>query len=92
VYASQRSVSQNDDTQHFLQEIDTEYTRHPFYSSRHMVAYLRRRGYCVNRKCVQRLMSLLGLAGMASSPATSRLHPQHKVYPYQPFLSFLKFI
>lgn len=52
LYASRRSVSENDDTQRLLQEIDAEYTRHPFYGSRRMVAYLRRLGYHVNRKRV----------------------------------------
>jgi putative transposase len=65
-----------------LREIDTEYTRHPFYGSRRMVVHLRGLGHSVNRKRVQRLMGVLGLAGMAPGPNTSRAHPQNKVYPY----------
>ena len=65
-----------------LVEIDTEYTRHPFYGSRKMTVYLRGRGHRINRKRVQRLMGILGLAGMAPGPNTSRPHPQHTVYPY----------
>jgi len=56
--------------------IDAEYTRHPFYGSRKMVAYLATQGYRVNRKRVQRLMRVLGLAGMAPGPDSTRPHPQ----------------
>jgi putative transposase len=62
--------------------IDEEYTNRPFYGSRRMVVFLRGRGYCVNRKRVQRLMREMGLAGMAPGPTTSKPHPEHKVYPY----------
>ena len=62
--------------------IDTEYTKHPFYGSRRMGVVLRKAGYKVNRKRVQRLMRMMGLAGMAPGPNTSRPHPEHKVYPY----------
>jgi len=62
--------------------IDEEYTNRPFYGSRRMVVFLRGRGYCVNRKRIQRLMRGMGLAGMAPGPATSKPHPEHKVYPY----------
>lgn len=62
--------------------IDEEYTRHPFFGSRKIRVYLRGLGHRVNRKCVQRLMRILGLAGMAPGPNTSKAHPQHKVYPY----------
>ena len=62
--------------------IDGEYTRHPFYGSRKMVAFLGKAGHRINRKRVQRLMRLMGLAGMAPGPNTSRAHPAHKIYPY----------
>lgn len=62
--------------------IDEEYTNRPFYGSRRMVVFLRGRGYCVNRKRVQRLMREMSLAGMAPGPNTSKAQPGHKVYPY----------
>jgi len=65
-----------------LDLIDQEYTRHPFYGSRRMTQYLRKEGYQVNRKRVQRLMRTLGLAGMTPGPKTSEPHPEHRVYPY----------
>jgi len=66
----------------YMRLIDEEYTRHPFYGSRRMGVFLRRSGYQVNRKRVQRLMRDMALAGMAPGPATSQPHPQHRVYPY----------
>ncbi len=62
--------------------LDAQYTETPFYGSRRMTALLRKRGFMVNRKRVQRLMRTLGLAGMAPGPNTSRPHPEHKIYPY----------
>ena len=47
-----------------------------------MVAYLRQKGYEINRKRVQRLMRHMGLAGMAPGPKTSTPHPEHRIYPY----------
>lgn len=66
----------------YMRLIDEEYTRHPFYGSRRMSAFLRGCGHTVCRKRVQRLMRCMGLAGMAPGPATSRPHPGHKIYPY----------
>jgi putative transposase len=65
-----------------LRLLDGKYTRHPFYGTRKMVAWLRDQGHAVNRKRVQRLMRILGLVAMAPGPDTSKRHPQHTVYPY----------
>lgn len=81
-YARQQPVTASSDDLDLMRRLDEEYTRHPFYGSRRMLAFLRRRGYPVNRKRVQRLMRIMGLAGMAPGPATSVPHPDHKVYPY----------
>jgi putative transposase len=81
-YTQRDSTTINQEECILLNEIDAEYTRHPFYGSRKMVVYLRIKGHNINRKRVQRLMNILGLAGMAPGPATSRKHPQHPVYPY----------
>ena len=62
--------------------IDEEFTRHPFYGTRRMMAVLCVAGHKINRKRVQRLMRDMGLAGMAPGPNTSSPHPEHKVYPY----------
>ena len=51
--------------------IDEEYTRHPFLGSRGMRDYLRRKGYQVNRKRVQRLMRVMGLASIWTGTAVT---------------------
>lgn len=62
--------------------IDEEYTRHPFYGSRQMRNWLRRQGYKINRKRVQRLMRKMGLVSVAPKPNTSRRAPAQQIYPY----------
>jgi putative transposase len=65
-----------------MRTIDEEYTAHPFYGSRQMRNVLRRQGYKINRKRVQRLMRIMGLQSVAPKPGTSTPCPGHKVYPY----------
>ena len=62
--------------------IDEQYLKTPSWGSRSMRNHLRRLGYKVNRKKVQRLMRLMGLEAIYPKPKTSRPHPQHKVYSY----------
>ena len=82
MYAPQMAAKPDEQELILLGLIDAEYTRHPFYGSRKIRQCLRKLGYTINRKRVQRLMGILGLSGMAPGPNTSRPHPQHKVYPY----------
>lgn len=62
--------------------IDEQYLKTPSWGSRSMRNHLRRLGYKVNRKRVQRLMRIMGLEAIYPKPKTSRPHPGHKVYPY----------
>jgi putative transposase len=62
--------------------IDEQYLKTPSWGTRSMRNYLRRLGYKINRKRVQRLMRLMGLEAIYPKPKTSRPHPAHKVYPY----------
>jgi putative transposase len=62
--------------------IDAQYLRTPIWGSRSMRNHLRRLGYKINRKRVQRYMRLMGLEAIYPKPRTSRLHPEHKIYPY----------
>jgi putative transposase len=62
--------------------IDEQYLKTPTWGSRSMRNHLRRLGYKINRKHVQRLMRLMGLEAIYPKPKTSRPHPEHKVYPY----------
>jgi putative transposase len=62
--------------------IDEEYTRHPFYGSRKIRIWLKRRGHNVSRKRVQRLMRKMGIQSIAPKPNTSAPRKDHKIYPY----------
>jgi putative transposase len=65
-----------------MELIDKQYLKIPSWGSRSMRNHLRRLGYKVNRKRVQRLMRLMGLEAIYPKPKTSRPHPEHRVYPY----------
>ena len=62
--------------------IDEQYLKTPTWGTRSMRNYLRRLGYKINRKRVQRLMRLMGLEAIYPKPKTSRPHPENKIYPY----------
>ena len=65
-----------------MELIDKQYLKTPTWGSRSMRNHLRRLGYKINRKRVQRLMRLMGMEAIYPKPRTSRPHPAHKVYPY----------
>ncbi len=62
--------------------IDELYTLRPFYGSRRITATLRREGWRLNRKAVQRHMREMGLAGICPGPNLSKRRSDHQVYPY----------
>ena len=62
--------------------IDEQYTQTPFYGWPRMTAHLRRLGWPVNHKRVQRLMQQMGLQAIYPKPRTSLATPDHKIYPY----------
>jgi len=62
--------------------IDEQFLETPFYGSRQMTRWLRREGYSVSRKRVQRLMRKMGLEALYQRPRTTVAHPEHKIYPY----------
>lgn len=65
-----------------MRMIDEQFLSTPYYGSRQMARHLRRKGYCVSRKRVRRLMKLMGLKAVYQSPKTSVGHQGHKIYPY----------
>jgi len=62
--------------------IDEVYTKTPFYGSRRIREILKRKGYLINRKRIQRLMRLMGIEAIYPKPNLSKPHPGHKIYPY----------
>lgn len=65
-----------------MELIDREYTKHPFYGTRRITAWLKVQGCLVNRKRIQRLMSLMGLEGISPKRNLSKGDKEHKIYPY----------
>lgn len=62
--------------------IDEIYTAHPYYGSRRITAQLKREGFPVNRKAVQRHMREMGIAAISPGPNLSKKRYEHLVYPY----------
>jgi putative transposase len=64
--------------------IDEIYTATPFYGSRKIKEQLRREGWQVNRKLVQRLMREMGLEAICPKPNLSKRGEgsEHRIYPY----------
>jgi putative transposase len=81
-YTQPQGAVEPEESLTLMRRIDEHYTAHPFYGSRKLMAVLRREGWRINRKRVQRLMRLMGIASVAPKPGTSRAHPQHPRYPY----------
>lgn len=66
----------------FMNLIDEQYTRTPFYGVPRMTAWLRRQGYGVNHKRIGRLMRLMGLEAIYPKPRLSIPSKEHPIYPY----------
>ena len=66
----------------YMKLMDRQYLATPFYGSRQFSVWLRKQGYCVNRKRVRRLMQLMGLKAIYRRPRTSEATPGHRIYPY----------
>jgi len=65
-----------------MRRMDELHLEHPFFGSRMLTQMLKRDGWVVNRKRVQRLMRLMGLESLAPKPSTSKPAAEHPVYPY----------
>lgn len=65
-----------------MRRIDELHLKYPFYGSRKLSDALRKEGREANRKCIQRLMRVMGLESMAPKPKTSEPHAEHVRYPY----------
>jgi len=67
---------------HLMDLIDQQYTKRPFYGARQMTESLRRQGYWVNHKRIERLIRKMGIMAIYPKPRTSTKDDSHKVYPY----------
>ena len=62
--------------------IDRQYLTTPFYGARRIAAWLKNKGYEVNRKRIRRLMRIMGLKAIYRRPRISQPAPGHRIYPY----------
>lgn len=65
-----------------LRRLDELHLERPVFGSLRLAALLRREGWEINRKRVQRLMSVLGIRAIYPQKDTSRPEPGHEIYPY----------
>lgn len=75
-------VMETDFNLELMREIDRIYTEIPAYGSRRITEELIRRGYCVNRKRIQRLMQKMGIEVIYPRPNLSKPDISHKKFPY----------
>ncbi len=80
IYYQKRPIK-NEDLE-LMRLIDEQYLKRPVWGSRSMTTFLRRQGWKINRKRVQRLMRTMGLEAVYPRPKTSKANPEHKIYPY----------
>lgn len=66
-----------------MRNLDELHMKHPFMGARRLRDDLWDvHGLRVNRKCVQRLMRLMGIRALYPGAKTTRPNKQHKIYPY----------
>jgi putative transposase len=65
-----------------LRLMDEQYLRTPFYGIRRLTAWLREKGYTINRKRVKRLMELMGWQTLYRKPNTSWKNTANPIFPY----------
>jgi putative transposase len=78
-----RPKGESEENLRLMRLIDEQYTRTPFFGSRRIAAWLRKRKRLpVNRKRVARLMGVIGLEAVYPKPKLSQPGEGHKIYPY----------
>lgn len=80
LYYKPKEKDESDQT--LLNEIREIWIRYPFYGYRRITWSLRQKGFKVNHKRVQRLMSLGGIKAIYPGPNTSKRNQKHAVHPY----------
>lgn len=65
-----------------MEAIDRQYLETPYYGILKMTVELKKQGFHVNHKRVQRLMRVMGIMAIYQKPRTSQRNRQHAVYPY----------
>ena len=76
------AASETPENLKLMRMIDGQYLETPFYGSRRMCEWLKRQGYAVNRKRVQRLMQVMDLEAIYPKRKTTSNCAEHRKYPY----------
>jgi putative transposase len=66
----------------FMNLLDEQYTKTPFYGVRNMLNHLRSLGHAVGKDHVRTLLRKMGLKAIFPGPNLSKPHPDHRIYPY----------
>lgn len=74
--------AESEENLELMRWMDEQYLKTPFYGVRRLTAWLKTKGYRVNRKRVRRLMKLMDWQTLYRKPNTSWKNKQHPVYPY----------
>jgi len=77
-----QATGESEENLKLMRLMDEQYTRHPFFGSRRMAAWLSSQGHEVNRKRVSRLMDVMGIEALHPKPKLSQPGEGHKIYPY----------
>ena len=75
-------VGESEKNIELMRLMDEQHLRTPFFGSRDMTEWLKRKGHRVNRKRIRRLMRLMRLEAVYPKPRTTQRHPRHKIFPY----------
>ncbi len=77
-----QSQGESEENLRLMRLLDQEYTRHPFYGSPRLTAWLRAQGELVNHKRVERLLRVMGLAAVGPRRRLSEPAVGQQIYPY----------
>jgi putative transposase len=81
IYFRPQGLSSRD--QELMKAIDELYTAYPFYGSRKLAKELgRQRKEQISRKCIQRLMRIMGIEAIYPKPNLSQNNAPHPIFPY----------
>jgi putative transposase len=75
-------VGESEENIELMRLMDEQHLLRPFFGSRDMTEWLKRKGHRVNRKRIRRLMRLMRLEAVYPKPRTTQRHPRHKIFPY----------
>lgn len=65
-----------------MNEIREVYQQRPFYGYRRILVELRKTGFLINHKRLQRLLASAGIKALYPGKRTTVRNPEHKVFPY----------